>query len=207
MGHEKIASDANWSSSRWRDGQSPSGAAQCRARLSIQRPAGASPASSTVVSLAESKIFVHCAAPDQAQRKERPMRHHLRDRQTECLSTQAPRALQLELPLLAPASQLRSHEPSKRRRSRLSPDRLAKFEEMRARRGTVPASCAENSDGNFLRQGHCFKLTTSLMSFIKADISGKRGQSATHVATLPSLETCKEPEPSSGCSHVRRGSP
>ena len=101
-------------------------------------------------------------------------------------------SLQLELPLSACASQPQNHEPSKRQRSRLSPARLAKFESMRVQRGTVLASCSKNSDANFLRQGHIFRLTPSLMSFIKADINAKRGTSASHASALPPLTRRKD---------------
>lgn len=159
----------------------------------------------TSACLQESVDFVHSKQPFAARHTERRMSRYRPCPKTESLAAQAPLALQLELPLLAPVCQPRNPARSKRRRSRLSPSRIAKFEEMRARRGTAQVSYPENNDASFLRQDHIFKLTPSLMSFIKADISGKRGQSAS--ATLPSLEKCKKPEPISGCAHVGRGSP
>ncbi len=152
----------------------------------------------TRVSFVSQRLFA-------AQHKGRPMRRYCRDRKSERLAAPA----QLELPLgcspSASGDQPQNHGQSKRRRSRLSPARVAKFQEMRERRGIVPASSPTNSDANILRQGHHFVLTPALLSLIN-EVNAKRWAS-NRVAALPSLETCKEPEPSSGCAHVRRGSP
>jgi len=115
---------------------------------------------------------------------------------------------QLELPLgclpSASAVRLQNHEPSKPRRSRLSPARVAKFQEMRELRGIVPVSCKENSEVNKKRQGHYFVLTPLLLSLIN-EVNAKRWASE-HVAALPSFVRRPIAVAGQGRAHVGRRS-
>lgn len=123
--------------------------------------------------------------------------------QTQFLGTQAQLALPLELPRSARAVPSQNHELSKGIRLRLSPARLERDRAILARRGTVPVSSTENSNATYFRQHQRFLLTPPISANI-TEVNGNRWLG--YVATLPPLQSRKEPEPRSGCSAFGRGS-
>ena len=76
---------------------------------------------------------------------------------------------QLELPLDFEASEraarLRNREQSRPRRSRLSPARVAKYQEIRERRGIEQELCPQDSEDNLFRQRHHFVLTPTINAY------------------------------------------
>ena len=137
-----------------------------------------------------------------ARRKGRRMRHYHPYQRTEPRAVQA----QLELPLgcspSASDARLQNLEQSKRQRLQRLQARVAKFQEMRERRGTVPVSCSPNSGDSKKRQGHHFVLTDKLSSLI--DEANVKRWTSGHGAALPPLDRRSHALASEGRAHVRR---
>ncbi len=129
----------------------------------------------------------------------RPRRH----RQSQAPSLQAQLELQLDYSQSEPGDLSQSRGLSKGRHSRRRRGRIVTSLASHEQHGIVQASYAKSNNDAHIRQRQRF-LLTSLNSTHIVDVNENRWHG--HGATLPSLETCKEPEPRSGCSHVRGGS-
>lgn len=95
---------------------------------------------------------------------------------------------------------------SKARRSRLSPDRLAKYQEMRERRGIEQGSCRIGNPCAENRQEQRKSLLTPKMLTLIVMSNAKRW-TATDGSALPPLRRRPHPFPREGRAHVGRRSP
>jgi len=94
---------------------------------------------------------------------------------------------------------------SKARRSRLSPGLLAKYQEMRERRGTEQVSCLGDSAKDENRQEKRKSLLTPSMLTLIVMSNGKRWQR--HVLSLPPLTRSPDAQSGQSRAYERRRSP
>ena len=125
-----------------------------------------------------------------------------RPRRTRSLSPPGQLSLPLELPVSAHAAPSRNPVLSIATRQRRRPIPVGPNPASLGPLDSVPVSCDGDSATDKKRQRQRF-LLTSMLSTLITEANGKRWCSS---ATLPSLQTSKEPELSSGCSLVGRGS-
>jgi hypothetical protein len=122
-------------------------------------------------------------------------------------SRSLPAPAQLELPFdywqLALACHPRNPSRWIDRPPRLSPSRIVTSRAKRVRPYTVPASSFLDNIGENVCKGHPFWLTwTKLANIVEVNQKGWLGRGA----ALPTFDSGKEPELSSGSPHVDRGS-
>ena len=130
-------------------------------------------------------------------------RHHRA--QTKIRSLPAPEQLALPFEWMELASASRSQSPSRwtDRRAPPSPSRPATKRAKHAQTYIVPASSFLDNIKEKVRQGHPFWLTSTIAANM-VDVIRKGWR--TSGSAFPSLDSGKEPEPSSGRPHVERGS-
>ena len=131
-------------------------------------------------------------------------RRHHRAR-TKIRSLPAPEQLALPFEWMELASASRSQSPSRwtDRRTLSSPSRPATKRAKHAQTYIVPASSFLDNIKEKVRQGHPFWLTSTIAANM-VDVIRKGWR--TSGSAFPSLDSGKEPEPSSGRPHVERGS-
>ena len=130
-------------------------------------------------------------------------RYRHSEKQTPVPSLQAQLELQLGCSLSASGDPSQSRELSKGKRALRRQARLATSPTIHELHGIVRASSVQFNNDAHIRQCQRFMLT-SLNLTLMNDV--KENRWCEHNATLPPFTTSTEPEPRSGCAHVRRGS-